>query len=40
MVNRAQTGRRGRGLALEKSHNGGQHHVIPLDWVEKTDDKV
>ncbi len=29
-------------IVLTKSDpkSGGQHHVIPLDWVEKVDDKV
>ena len=29
-------------IVLTKSDpkSGGQHHVIPLDWVEKIDDKI
>ncbi|HLN86200.1 MAG TPA: DUF2171 domain-containing protein [Candidatus Limnocylindrales bacterium] len=29
-------------IVLTKSDpkSGGQHHIIPLDWVEKIDDKV
>jgi hypothetical protein len=29
-------------IKLTKSDpkSGGQHHIIPLDWVEKVDDKV
>ena len=27
-------------LAKSDPKSGGEHHVIPLDWVDKIDDKV